>query len=644
MSIYSQNDNSILLTIDDKWEVSSDDFRQNYLYNLNLVKDSEQNKIDNYLPLFIDFNKKLYQAHLMGLDTTAEYLNEFLYYREMLSEKYFTDSNKYNQLLKEGFDRYQYDLNVSHILLRFDSPQSDLTQKQALDKINKIRKEVVSNKISFEDAAVKYSQDESVEKNKGNLGWMTAFTMIYPFEEASYSLNENEISPVIKTKFGYHLIKLNEKRKGRGKIRISILVKRIPENDSLKSETLKTLENIISEVDNGAKFTDLVYAHSDDKRSAMQGGILPYLTYGKLMPIINDAAYSMKIGKVSEILQDDNFYYIIKLMDKINYDIYDDAKSSLVEDMQKSKRDDLAYQSLIDSLTNAYDVKIDEKAFKNVNSVLLNELKNNNSTSVDLENFQNLDKSLLSVNSTMFSTKEYLELINENPISKYEQSSNLETAIEKRKQLFVDSSVLIYYDSQLENIFPDFASLMRNYRDGLLLFSLMENKIDKFVENDSIALRNFWSENSQNYMWGQRADVEQALIYDCDIAKKVRRMMKRGKSSKEIDEKFNVASNVKLIYKKGIVTKNNSIFEHNFFWEEGVSKVFELEDGKCSIIKINNFVDEMPKTFEEAKAQVKLDFRKYLESKWEKEIKENFKVDINESELQKLKKELESNE
>ena len=207
LSGYSQE---VLLEIDND-KITLDEF--SHIFNKNNENEEiDKAYLDEYVELFINFKLKVKEAKNLGFDTVPSFINELEGYRKQLAKPYLRDDNFNDELFDEALDRIQYDINANHILINIVDENND----EALNKIKDIRKQILNGNISFEDAAVQFSDDKSALDNKGNLGYFTAFMMVYDFETAAYTTPIGEISQPVKTKYGYHILKVNEKRKAVG--------------------------------------------------------------------------------------------------------------------------------------------------------------------------------------------------------------------------------------------------------------------------------------------------------------------------------------------------------------------------------------------------------------------------------------------
>jgi peptidyl-prolyl cis-trans isomerase SurA len=299
-----------LITINDK-EISKQEFE--YYYNKNNHIDSDSLSAKDYLDMFINFKLKVEEAYTLKYDTVSSFSEEFEAYRTPLANAYLTDSVKIKELEKEAYNNLLKDIYVSHILFRTDSGNDSIALEKALAAKKRAKK------MDFNKLATEVSEDPSVVYNKGELGWTTGMTMVYPFEKAAFTLKKGKISEPIKTNFGYHLIKVHNTRPTRGEVEVAHIFKRKPEGaDSAQIAAIREeMQRIHTVLKNGGVFEDLVKAHSEDKNTK-PGGILPYwVSTGQTNDIFEDAAFALKHpGDFTEVIEAPYGFHIIQLIDK----------------------------------------------------------------------------------------------------------------------------------------------------------------------------------------------------------------------------------------------------------------------------------------------------------------------------------------
>lgn len=633
-SIFAQDiSDEILLTVNEQ-EVKAFEFINVYEKNLDLVQDPDQKKIENYLPLFISYKSKLMQARELGLDTLEVYTKELAGYRKDLAAPYFKDPKEEEKLVKEAWERSKYDLEVSHILLEVKEDALPADTLKQYKKITSILKEIESGKISFSDAAKKYSEGPSNVKG-GAIGWMTVFQMVYPFESGAYNTPVGKISKPVRSSFGYHLIEVNSKRDSKGKVQIAHIFKRaVPgeKSDSISKINKALMDTIYSQVDGGKEFAALARRYSDDKRSGMNGGMLPVVGSGKLMPKMDELAFSLNEGEVSKPFSTKYGWHILKVIKKFPVASFEDSKEEISNSLSKESRSLYIEKSVINHLYTKYKIKENKKLFSEIEkSIDASFLKPSwkNTSKVKKE-------TILTIENLKLNSKDYIKFLEENPVDPRNKFS-LSYVLEQKRMDFIDAQVMKYYDENLENEFPEFKDVMTNYREGILIYNLMNIKIWDKSFTDSTGLAKYYEEHKTEYMWPQRADLVIAKCFNEKAAKKSLKYMKRGKSQEYIENKINKDAQVGVTFQTGIITPTNDVLPDGFEWEKGVSKIYKKSDTNYVIIDVKSFVKPEVKTLEETKNKARTDYQNFLELQWNQELLKDYKVIVNEEILRSIK-------
>ena len=270
---FAQDDT--LLTINNK-AITDGEFLRIYQKNNNTGNVIDKKSIEEYLDLFINFKLKVAEAESLGMDTLPKFIKELGGYKAQLEKPYFTDKNVDERLVKEAFERQQYDIRASHILIMVAKDATPADTLAAYKKIALIRKQVVDGKKNFETLAKQKSEDPSAKQNGGDLGFFTVFQMVYPFENAAYNTKVGDVSEIVRTRYGYHILNVVDKRKAQGEVQVAHIMIALPKGaDSVKVKAAqKKINMIYSKLEKGEKFNGLAQLYSDDKGSAKKGGKL----------------------------------------------------------------------------------------------------------------------------------------------------------------------------------------------------------------------------------------------------------------------------------------------------------------------------------------------------------------------------------
>lgn len=640
---FAQNSSKeVLFTIDNK-PYFTDEFVRVYKKNLDLVKDESQKELNNYLELFVGYKLKINKAYKLGLQNGTSYQNELKSYRTQLSKNYTSDSKVTKELVEEAYKRFLKEIKASHILFSVDenaTPEDTLkAYKQALE----VRKRAISGE-DFGKLAAEFSQDPSAKDNKGDLGYFTAFRMVYSFETGAYKTSKGSISYPIRTRFGYHLIKVVDIRDNRGDVIVAHIMIMNPseksENTDNVDKGMNTIQDIYKKLQQGEKFEDLAKQFSDDKSSSNKGGVLNRFGSGQLSSEeFENVAFNLtKDNPISEPFKTQYGWHIVKLIDKFSVKSIDEMRSDLESKVSKDDRSRLITASMNEKLRKKYSIKRDDKFYSIILNTVSNDIYDGKwEIPSDLKVF---NKNLVTINGTKSLTgSSFLNYLKEQQKNKITLKP-ITKLIDKFYQSYIDQELSQYYDDNLEKEFPEFSAVMDEYRDGLLLFDLMEKEIWNKSKTDTLGLKSFYDKNISNYQWKNRLDVIILSSTNIDIIKKASKYLKNDKSVDFIKEKLNSKEGaVNIMAKAGIFEEGNEVLPKNIKFETGISDI--IKEGEYYFVtKINATLPAGPKLLDECKGKAINDYQQFLEDNWVKDLKNEFKIEINQVVFDSIKKQL----
>ncbi|MES2544729.1 MAG: peptidylprolyl isomerase [Bacteroidota bacterium] len=642
---YAQNvPNEVLFTIDNK-PYYTEEFSRVYNKNLDLVKDESQKDLNQYLDLFIGYKLKINKAYKLGLQEGTNYRTELKTYRTQLAKNYVSDSKVTKELVEEAFKRSLKEIRASHILFLVDenaSPEDTLkVYKQIQDVYQRINKGE-----DFIKMAVQYSQDPSVKENKGDLGYFSAFRMVYPFETAAYNTSKGNLSKIFRTRFGYHFLKVDDIRDNRGELLVEHIMIAKPTSTTDSTEEINkpknTIQDIHKKIKQGENFESLAKQFSEDKTSSSKGGLLNRFGSGQLSSEkFETIAFSLtKENPISEPFETDFGWHIVKLVEKYPVGILADRQADLETKVAKDDRSRKIAASLTEKLRKKYTVTRDDKFYASLVKLVTNDYYDGKWTTP--EEMKEYTKKLFSINND----KE----VNGNNFLFYLQSKQktgskikpINKLVDNSYQSYVDSKLNEYYNEKLETEFPDFAATMDEYRDGLLLFDLMEKEIWNKSKTDTLGLKKYYESNINKYSWKNKLDVAITSSTNLEVIKKAYKLLNQGKTPEFVKEKLNIKDGaVNLMTNSGIFEEGSEALPKTLKLQEGISEILK-EGDYYFVVKVNKVIPAQPKTLEECKGKVINDYQQYLEENWVSELKKEFKVEVNQNTFEKVKKELKS--
>lgn len=599
--------------------------------------------VDDYLELYANFKLKVREAEAMGLDTTNAMQTQLSDYRKQLAPNYLYDKQITDKLVQEAYDRLNKEVQVSHILIacKDDAPPADtiVAHKKALEVYNKAK----APNADFGALAKTMSDDPSAKENNGSLGYITVLQTVYPFETAAYNTPKGTISKPIRTKFGYHIVKTGETRKARGKIQVAHIFLALKENETPDKQ--KDVEQRINAAqielkNNTSTFEDLAKRISEDRNSSAQGGKLDWFGVGKMFPEFETAAFALKNkGDVSAPIKTPIGWHLIKLLDYKPIGTFDQTKDELRKKIEKDSRSRVSKNMFVARLKKDYQLKETTTAKTEFKKWITSDVMRNKWKAESIGN-HNAEMFNITVNDAQRQKK----IFTQNDFAKYIEASQSKVrvsdssiAVDKLYDLFVETTLLGLEEMQLETKQPEFAKLMKEFRDGNLLYELMDKKVWRYAISDTIGLKDFYEANTQKYQWGERAEAAIVTCATKEIANKYEKSLKDTDiHDLEKDMKTGKVQDAKIEVRTFERGQNPSL--DGITWKKGIAEPITEKDGKLTVIKIENVLPAGPKKLEEARGFVIADYQAVLEKKWMDELRSKYPIKIDETVLKTIYK------
>jgi len=617
-----------VLTIDSQ-NISLEEFK-NVFYKNNNNTELTKEYLDEYMQLFVNFKLKVKEADELGLDTIAAFISELDGYRIQLAKPYLRNKEFDENMLTEAYDRMKQDIKASHILISVDEIATVQEEKIAYDKVLDIRSSILANTISFDDAAKNNPDGNSPSSNNGNLNYFTSFMMVYDFESAAYSTKIGEISMPIKTKYGYHIIKVTDIREALGEVKVAhIMFKSGKGSDEKKLNEAKDNINKIAELlKNGEAFSDVAERFSEDRSTAVKGGILPVFGVGKMVPEFESVAFGLKeIGGISNPFRTEYGWHIITLLERKGIPTFEDIKVELKRKIESDSRGELSKEALFAKLHQTYKVVNNPKVYTAFRKKAVNTIAAGTFSSLSKNNSK-----LFTINEIAITVSSFVNYILLN--------QTLGSDIDELYLAFVNEKLLSYEESQLEIKYPEYKALLQEYREGILLFDLTNTKVWTKAVEDTVGLQNFYTANKSNYTWENRVD---ATVYSCinlATAKAVKRAIHkkhRGNiTDAEILTKTNTDAPLSLQINSKKFVKGENEYVDAVDWKLGFAGDVKTKDGSYIIVDIHEVLASGIKALNETRGKVISDYQNALEVEWIASLQEKYKVSINQEVLYTL--------
>jgi peptidyl-prolyl cis-trans isomerase SurA len=600
IQLSAQNDDSVI-EIDGK-KVSKSEFLQIYLKNNNAPK-YDQQSLDEYMELFKKFKLKVAEAEALGYDTIPKLKKELEGYRKQLAQPYLIDSSQNSYLVNQAYERMKTEIRASHILIRVEENALPEDTLRAYNKIMALKKRIEAGEDFAAVAKSKGgSEDPSAQRNNGDLGFFTAFQMVYQFEEAAYTTPVGSISNPVRTKYGYHILKIADQRPARGTMKAAHIMIAVAKDASEeeKVSAQKKVDEIYAKLKNGESFATLASEFSDDGQTAEKGGELPLFGTGtttRMVPEFEEAAFALKNDNdISQPVKTDVGFHIIKRLQWTPLRTFAELKKEIQSKVNKDDRAISTQLSFITKMKKSYGFADN---FAKTSKWFVQNIDTNYVKGKWNASKLKSDKVMFTLADQKFTQKQFAKYLEKN--YRAVRSTDNRNLVEKQYANFQKAEILAYEERQLDNKYPEFKALMKEYHDGILLYEVMTDKVWNKAIKDTAGLRVYFNANNNKYVWGERAN---AYVYECtskEVAAKVATLLKSDTiSSKTIIGIINKDSELNLRVRTGKFETATTSYLKNLVIKKGVNPVYQFEN-KFYVVKVDELLPAGPKLLSEAK-------------------------------------------
>jgi peptidyl-prolyl cis-trans isomerase SurA len=637
---FSQEKDPTVLTIDGQ-NITESEFL--YIYTKNNPNPSyKKEDLDAYMEMFINYKLKVKQAEVLRYDTIPALKKELKQYRSQLSLPYMVDKEKNEMLIKEAYERTKNEINASHILIRVTPNAIPKDTLAAYNKCIRLRERILGGEDFGTVAAGKGgSEDPSAKDNKGDLGYFTAFQMVFKFEETAYNTKVGEVSMPVRTKFGYHLIMINDIRESRGKMKSAHIM--ILSNNKMNKEENLAAEKKINEIydllEGGENFEDLAAKYSEDQSSKAKGGQLPVFGGGakqRMVPEFEDAAFNLvSDGDYSKPIKTAYGYHIIKRISVTPIPSYEDMYRELKLKVERDPRALATKDSFLNKLKTEYGYSDanSHKLLEIFYAELTNEIFRGNWKGLPSDAHDS--DILFSFKDKYFTVKDFeTYLIN---LQLNSVSVDIKSFVDAHFKSWSKSELMNYEDSQLELKYPEFKSLIQEYRDGILVFEIMQNEIWNKASQDSIGIQEYYNAHSTDFTYPVRY---KGVMYKCKdklVAKEVNSYIATDTMDHTaIQNLVNKDSQLNLVVKKHTFnTETTASFKKGKkirTFKKGLNKAYKFND-EYYILHVEEVLEPRKREFSEAKGLVTAAYQNQMELDWIESLRKSFKIEIHQEAL-----------
>jgi len=630
----------ILLTIDDH-QITKDEFLR--IYNKNSAITAEDKKsIDEYLDLFINYKLKVVEAEDLGYDTISSFIKEMAGYTTQLAKPYLDNNQLIDSLVEEAYQRSFEEVNVSHILLQLEKNALPKDTAKVYNRIMAIRNRILVDGESWDKVILDESPDPDSPIG-GDLGWFTVFRMVYPFESAAYNTPVGEISMPIRTEYGYHLIKVNGRRKNRGEVFTAHILTTTPQNPSnLEIEAAKNkIEKAYAELQNGVPWDSVVVKYSEHRATVNRGGRIGWLRSTNAPEELLDACFSIDSGQYSQPIQTTYGFHIVRPEKYKGVPLYMKGDENFKKKViQNSYVRNMTENQVVNRIKNEYGFKFYQQNLEELYNVVDSSLYAGN---WNPEVAKGMLKPVFSIGDSIYSQYDIARHI---ASVRHSKRTALINSVYSEVIKFTNKQIMDYEITQLPKKYSDYRYLLEEYHDGILLFNLTEDMVWRKAVEDSIGLQKFYNELPEKYQWESRVLMTKYSYKDSTLTAKLIKVAKsrnkKGLTAQDISklicpqDTLPCVNFVELKYEKG----DNAIAD-SIPWKTKANLV-SRDKNNIILYFVDAILPPQSKVLNDARGLYTADYQTYLEQLWIEDLRAKHSIEINEEVFNEIKKEEES--
>ena len=616
----------VLFSVGDN-EVTAEEFKAVYEKNKDVGSLIDPKTPQEYLDLYVKFKLKIAEAYDQQRDTASQFVKEFGGYRAQLAKPYLSDPGSEKTLITEGYARLQEEVKASHIMFELESTALPSDTVKVFNEMKNLRNEITSGKISFEDAARSKSADTWSAKQGGDLGYFTAFNMVYPFENGAYNQNIGEISMPIRSQFGYHLIKTTDRRPASGTVKVRQIFFSADEeakiNESQRAE--RSAQEIFNRLQTGEDFVSLV-SFSEDRKTKESQGVMPEFGLNKMMPAFEEAAFALKSpGDYSMPIRTNIGWHVIQLMERIPLPEFATMEKEITNKVKRDSRSKLGAVKFLKDLKKQYNFSVNERNYARTVKLV--------STTAFTEGqwqavMPSKDRVVATFDGQAMTQSQLLDFWQQN--QKPGNENDVEEYLRLLFNVVSNDVVLGYEDGKLETKYPAFRNLVREYKEGILLFDLTQDEVWDKASQDSVGIFNHYEEIKTQFMWNDRLAYAYWVCEDEKIAKKISKWVSKDKQDK-LNELLGAENPLSIAVQSGTSQQDDDEVL-SVLWNT-IPGVYGpvLLTGGFGVIQVIDFIPAGPKALNEVKGLVIASYQDQLEQAWVKKLTAKFEVIVNDT-------------
>lgn len=633
------SDDAVLVKIANK-NIGVEEFRRVYEKNKKLDILGNTKTVEDYLQLFINYKLKVAEAESLGLDTLESFKKEYASYSNKLAEPYLYDQTVDKATVREAYDHLQWDIRSSHILINLKPSAYARDTAAAYAKLLKIRQRILAGE-DFAKLAMANSDDPSAKDNGGDIGFSTAFSTVFPYEKMLFKTEVGEVSPIFRTKYGFHILKVTDKRPSRGQVRGAHIMISVPRQDAtpeMWNTAKETIDSIYKKLENGENFGDLATRYSTDNRSAQNKGIMDWIDNGMALPaVFKDTLFSLQNkGDISFPFKTPYGYHIVMLIEKRGFKPFEEMDQELRNEIAKDPlRSNQSKIAMVEKLKKDYNFKINDKSVESFTKKV--------GMSISFRQWVKPSTDSVKFDEVMFTfankaiTGEQFAVWLEKNQKKVDQNLDPLLYVNKALEYYAADRIIAHERASLSEKNLAYRDLLNEYYDGMLLFEASNRLVWAKANSDTAGLAAFYESNKSRYMWGERMDAELYYCKDAAVKEATKKMIektdKKGQGTDVILKKINAKDTSALRIETKCYSHGENTAIDGLTWTKGT--IADIKDNM--FVRVKNIRQPETKALTECRGTVVSDYQKILEENWIKELRNKYPVTVDQELLKTIK-------
>ena len=607
----------------DGYSLDRSEFEERYTRTSGEKKAAASQPMSEYvdfLERYVNFRLKVTDAIAKGLDQDPELQKELKDYRDQLARPYLVEQEVIDSLVLDVYNKQQEQIRASHILIRVEENADSATVQTALEKANSLVDSLAAG-ADFSDIALRYSEDPSAKRNQGDLGYFTGGRMILAFEEMAYNTPVGQSSPPFRTRFGYHILNVTDRKPAEPEIRASHILIRTNGPDT--TEAYASAQDLLAKVKAGEDFDALATQYSEDTGSGKNGGDLNFFPKDRMVPAFGEAAYNLvNIGDVSDVVKTRFGYHIIKLTDRKSLPTYDEAYDEVKKIVKRLPRAAQREEELGQKFRDENGSTVDAAQITNLVAGVLEDslmmhLQTNGFGETGAESV------IGTIGSSNFTAGQFTEWLKSlRPMPQIKTRAQLDKQVER----FLNVKAIDVASNSLEDRNKEFKELMNEYRDGIILFRVMEDSVWNKATADTAGQLAFYNSKKDSYQFPERKRVLSFYSSKDSLLKVIDASLKAGESIDmvyygEEDSIFKVDTTF-------VSDSTNSIYDRALPLAPGNATEIAAYRRGHILLYVDGLEAPRQKSFSEARAEVITGYQDKLEKEWVSKLRARYNAKV----------------